>query len=90
MEKILRTFSPSPLFSRLLNCFWKDCKYLGDSMVKVRYMVSCEGTPCFSVNIVFSSVWCSSAKLAMELCKNNVQLTLWGNYVVPFTMRQHF
>ncbi|MDR2202797.1 MAG: hypothetical protein LBE76_00515 [Nitrososphaerota archaeon] len=24
---------------------------------------------------------------AKELCKNNMQLALWGNYIVPFTMR---
>jgi hypothetical protein len=86
----LRIFSPSPLFSRLLNCFWKDCKYLGDGIVKVRYMVSWAGMSCFSVNIVFGSVWCSCVKLAMStqssalavMAKKAMPIILFRGYLV--------
>jgi hypothetical protein len=81
------------LFKSSLKWCWNFCRYVGLSMMKARLMVSCEGMPCFRVNIVLSCCWWCSAKFSMSskscafamVAKNDMPIISWSMcFIFPF------
>jgi len=91
MEKSLRIFSPSLLFSISLKSCSRLSKYFLSIMVKARWMVSCDGMPFFRGMSVCRVCWCSSAKccistklFALPIVANSARATMWFSWCFIF------